>query len=353
MLGTKIYELPLSRDYVRSWGVKEAVRELIQNAIDSPAPFEYSQNGELLIITSRGIRLDTSTLVLGRTSKADDDDQIGQFGEGFKLAMLVLVREGKALTIANDDRLWAPEFRMSRSFGVETLHIVETDIDQTDRLDFMIGGLTDEDQQAIIDSCLMLQPEQANIIRTKCGDILPDRPGKLYVGGLYICDTDMRFGYNFKPSYMPLERDRKTVDSWELNAATKEIWFATEQHEKIAELIAEDIPDLAYAEYSSTDLIKEACYALFKKNHPGKVIARNQDELNEMVEKGLTVYIGGGAFYTNVSKSLSYQSGYTPARKLTPFEHMTQWFNDNQHSMLPKAVKSFSVLLDASIKWKA
>jgi hypothetical protein len=353
MEGTKIYELPLARDYVRGWGVKEAVRELIQNAIDSPAPFEYSQGNELLTITSRGVRLDASTLVLGRTSKADDDDQIGQFGEGYKLAMLVLTREGKALTIANGDKLWKPEFRMSRQFGVETLHILETDIDQTDRLDFMVGSLTDDDQQAIIDSCLMLQPAQCEVIRTDRGDILPERPGKLYVGGLYICDTDLKYGYNFKPCYMPLERDRKTVDSWELQAATKDIWFDTHQHDKIAELIAADVPDVKYAEYSSSEQVREACYRHFQKNHAGKVIARNQEELNELVKRGMSVYVGGGAYYSNVSRAESYKNSYAPPRKIPPEEFLRGWLKDNESAMLPRTIKAFQSLIQQSKKWTA
>lgn len=39
---SKSYELPLARDYVRHWGVTEAVRELLQNMLDSESPNEFS-----------------------------------------------------------------------------------------------------------------------------------------------------------------------------------------------------------------------------------------------------------------------------------------------------------------------
>lgn len=78
------YELPLSRDNVRHWGLKEAVRELIQNALDSESPFEYAFAQGQLFITSRFARLEARTLVLGSTSKSDRDDAIGSFGEGYK-----------------------------------------------------------------------------------------------------------------------------------------------------------------------------------------------------------------------------------------------------------------------------
>ena len=31
----KTYELPISPNYVGNWGIKEAIREILQNAIDS------------------------------------------------------------------------------------------------------------------------------------------------------------------------------------------------------------------------------------------------------------------------------------------------------------------------------
>jgi hypothetical protein len=37
----KTYELSLVKTYVASWGLAQAVRELIQNALDSDSPFVY------------------------------------------------------------------------------------------------------------------------------------------------------------------------------------------------------------------------------------------------------------------------------------------------------------------------
>jgi hypothetical protein len=351
MLAKKTYELALCRNYVQAWGVVEAVRELIQNGIDSPAPFEYSFNGSTLRIISRGVRLDASTLVLGRTSKADDDDQIGQFGEGYKLAMLVLAREGKTLSIYNGDKCWSPIFRMSPMFGTETLHILEDEIDQTDALEFAIGDMTEEEQQAVIDSCLFMQPDQTDKIKTSRGEILPSRPGKLYVGGLFICDTEMKYGYNFDPRYIQLERDRKTVNNWDLKIATKDIWFATGQHDKIAQLIHDNIADLSWAEYSSEDVIKEACYRHFQAHYKGKVIAKTQDELNALVKRGMTVYLGGSAYYANVSASSSYKTSYAPPRKIPPHEVLETWLKDNEKSMLPRTIKTFHALIEQSKGW--
>lgn len=120
------YELPISRDYVRHWSMPEAVREIIQNALDSESPFEYEFKSDKLFIRSRGAILPTSTLLLGKTSKAHATDKIGSFGEGYKIALLVLTREGYSVKIHNNGRIWTPFFKQSRQFDAEVLCIEDS-----------------------------------------------------------------------------------------------------------------------------------------------------------------------------------------------------------------------------------
>lgn len=356
MFGKKVYELPLSREYVSSWGVPQAVRELLQNAIDSSAPFEYAQSGDSLIISSRGVRLDASTLVLGRTSKANDESTIGQFGEGYKLALLVLTREEKQVAVLNGGKCWNPEFRKSRMFEIDTLHIIESEneTDNRDTLEFLICGLSDEEQNAITHSCLLMQPTQEDIIVTRRGNILPSRAGKLYVGGLYVCDTELMYGYDIKPGQITLERDRQTVDSWDLKSVTKDMWFMTEQYDRIAAMIDEGIPDVKYAEYSSTEMVREACYRLFNSRYPGHVIAKSQEELDELISKGMTkvVVVSSGAYYANISASNSYINAPSSIRAKTPHEQLTEWFDINRKYMKRVPIESFNVLLNKSKDWR-
>lgn len=315
----KSYPLPLSRDYVRHWGVTEAVRELIQNAIDSSADFEYATLDQddcshSLVLRSRGVTLDPSTLVLGVTSKADDDSKIGSFGEGYKIALLVLTRLGKYVKVWNGDLLWLPVFKHSDTFNAQLLHIVEEPISTGHGdLEFTIDGLTSDELAAITDSCLLMQPPMDDDIRVKQGRILPAKPGKLYVGGLFICDTDLEFGYDVLPGFIQLERDRQTVSSWDLKTLTRDMWMATGQHDRVAELIEADFPDVAYVEYGgATELVKEACYRLFQQKHPGGIAARTQKEMEALVAKGLinTVYVGG-SFYGALQGSESYKAATT------------------------------------------
>lgn len=117
----KNYELPISPNYVCNWGIKEAVREILQNAIDSeqcgyPKKVLYSPDCSVLTIINEGARLPLSSLVLGCSSKSDIDGMIGKFGEGYKLALVVLLRKGFSVDIINGMEEWTPSFVYSDKF---------------------------------------------------------------------------------------------------------------------------------------------------------------------------------------------------------------------------------------------
>ena len=354
MFGNKVYELPLARDYVSRWSTAEAIRELLQNAIDSPAPFEVKQTGDAMEITSRGARLDPATLVLGRTSKAEDVGSIGQFGEGYKLALLVLAREGKTIDVINGKTIWRPEFRTSNQFGIETLHIVESKAETPlDGVQFFVRGLSGDEQSAIKQSCLLMQPVYADTIMTPHGDILPNMPGKLFVGGLFVCNTELNFGYNLNPGEIELERDRQTVAGFDLRWKTKDVWLSTMQYDRIAELIEKDMPDVNLVQFGSPEILKEACYKHFKQHHPGKVIAKDQEELEALVKRGMTVYLSNGpAYYSQVRGSRSYQQDKSVVPEQTPTEALAEWFNENHKYMSRIPASNFKKLLKRSEKWR-
>lgn len=58
----KSYELPLSPNYVCNWGVKEAIRELLQNAIDGEhcghkKSIRYNEEERVLYIINENTKL--------------------------------------------------------------------------------------------------------------------------------------------------------------------------------------------------------------------------------------------------------------------------------------------------------
>lgn len=352
---SKSYELPLSRDYVRHWGLKEAVRELIQNALDSESPFEYAFAQGQLFITSRFARLEASTLVLGSTSKSDRDDAIGSFGEGYKIAMLVLTRNGFGVTLLNGNKQWVPEFRHSDQFDAEVLCINETPAHrQNQGVEFVVSGLTEEDETEIRNMCLRMQPPMSDVIGTKYGHILPSRPGKLYVGTLFVCDTDLTCGYDILPEHLQLERDRQTVSGWDLKQVSKNAWIDTGRLDEVAEKIEAGIPDVEYVEYGSTELVREACYRLFQQKHPGAIAVQSQEELNNLVKQGMTnTVVVSRTFHSQVSNSTSYKQQVSHVVAIqTPKAALEDWYRDNKKYMSSLPSTAFKELVKRADGWR-
>ncbi|TXG97720.1 MAG: hypothetical protein E6R08_06270 [Nevskiaceae bacterium] len=340
----------------------EAVRELIQNALDSDSPFVYEFDPEqpdcyTLRLNSEFAKLEPHTLLLGSTSKADNADAIGSFGEGFKIALLVLTRMGYDTEIHNGSLLWKPRFRHNRTFGTELLVVEETTLpNKRNRgLTFLVRGLSVSDVDAVRASCLRMQDDIGAIRQTQYGDILLDRKGELYVGGLRICETEYEFGYNIRPEFIRLERDRQTVASWDLGVLTRDMWYDTEDWDRVTELMESGSVDLRLSEYHSPEKVKDACYKHFRSKNPGAVVAKNQEELEELVRRGMTeVRVVSGPYYSAVSSSRGYREERPEIHlKLSPTAILENWLKNNRAEMRTKAIQSFKKdLLSVSAKWK-
>lgn len=354
MFPKKAYELPITVDYISHWGLLEGIREIIQNALDSDSPFEWDFTDGILSIQSRFSKLEPKTLLLGSTTKADNKDKIGSFGEGYKLALLVLHRAGYKIRVINNGVVWTPEFKFNTRYETDILYVIETKNDvKSDGVIFEIGGLSHEDMGQIRMSCLDMQEKIGERKLTSKGRILLEQQGRLYVGGLYICDTGLKYGYDIKPEFVTLERDRRTVDNWDLQCLTRDMWFETQDYESMCIDIEKETPDLSYAQYDSPSILKEAVYRYFRKKNPDAVIAKDQEELDRLVENGLKVYIGGSAYYSVVSSSVSYKAeGRVNIKMRTPTEILSKWYSDNHNSMRKKAIVSMKALIKTSSKWR-
>ncbi len=358
------YTLTLARTYVSSWGLHEAVREIIQNALDCNSPFVYSFAPQetdpsliTLTVSSEFETLSAKTLLLGASSKASNPDTIGNFGEGFKLALLVLTRLGYPVTVMNGNVNWTPEFRHDKRFGEELLVIKETKPVKPNRgLSFLIEGLSAEDAESLCSVSLKMQSEVGKIVTTQYGNILLDKPGELYVGSLFICNTDFKFGYDANPSELTLERDRQTVSGWNLADLSRRMWLDSKQWNFIAEEIEAKVSDFQLLEYGSPELVKEACYKLFIAKNPGKVAVKSQEEMEEAVKAGMTntVYIGNSNFYYQVSNYAPHQTAYEAAKKtvIPPEQLLKDWFEANRKYMRTHAIVSFKVVLKQAEDWK-
>lgn len=354
----KTYQLSMARDYVRHWGLKEAVRELIQNALDnssSAAPFECTFAGDTLTITSKGASLSPRTLLLGATSKVGNPSAIGSFGEGYKLALLVLTRLGYPVKVHNGSRLWVPSFQPHPDYQEEMLVVTDTCASHDNQaVEFIVSGLSGADQEEIRETCLLLQPPMDDVISTALGCILPSRRGKLYVGGLFVCETQMTYGYDVLPQHLTLERDRQTVSSFDLKFLTERIWLQTRDWEKVCALMEQDAPDVEMLQYNSSppSELAECAAASFERSNVRRIPVTSQAEADKYP-------VGSTAF---VPRPYAHVIGTVPriaaamaraSLQKTPRQALEAWLADHKKYLarLPKA--AFKRLVEEAGNWKA
>jgi hypothetical protein len=246
-----LFTLPISPKYVSHWGVWEGIRELIQNALDQQARdpdcvvlIEHFVD-IVRISTSTG-RLLPETLLLGNTTKSEDPSQRGKFGEGYKLALLVLTRAGHPVTIHNGDVKWRPEIEFNEQFNSDVLNVHVEDYEDGEEpvtgVDIHIHGITEEQWRLV---------ELNRYGDGSFDEILhePEQKGRVYVGGLFVSHNQtLKCGYAFRPGTVMLDRDRGMVDGFDLEYQTSRLWTRQGPNRRVDALLDEEAPDVKYVE---------------------------------------------------------------------------------------------------------
>jgi hypothetical protein len=292
----KRFDLGMSINYCPTWGVVESVREFFQNAHDEEIVnpenkmyFGYDKDSKTLRIGNKNGRLTTNTLLLGQSSKRDSSETIGQHGEGYKVATVVLLRNGKTVKVYNraDKEVWTAKTVKSRRyqadvvvFDIEKVSIFKSVPDHD--LIFEISGIDEDEYNAIVDSNLFLQDlrEGEDYITSNPGYPLTTRmckvltdekhAGKLFVGGLYVTTSKYaKYGYDFAPGLVKLDRDRGFIDGIDLQFLTAKVISATGDTELINE--AKNFWDGSYFKYylsSYKSVFDNSSYAeMFDKSY--------------------------------------------------------------------------------------
>lgn len=118
------FNFNLHKDYFNTtgWGLKECIRELVANAIDGGTSFEVNAEGTTVTVENplKGNFDFKNLLVFGKSSKEQGDQHIGQFGEGFKLAICGLLNQKYKVKLLTE-KGWA-DFYFSDDGILECTH---------------------------------------------------------------------------------------------------------------------------------------------------------------------------------------------------------------------------------------
>jgi hypothetical protein len=227
---TRTFGTAISPEYVKSWDVNMAIREILQNLIDTKREFgvkgsaRYNAKKGIAEVKDEGPGLQLKHLALGVSEKGSDC--IGQFGEGLKLALLVFAREERFIEVRSRNYRLTPVIQTSE-FQTETLffEIVE---DMT-----LIGGTTIrfECSREELDKAKLLFPTElrvqgsANSLTWIVPNLISLPGGKVYINGALATELDdMLFSYHLfgEAAKSISNRDRTIVSRGDLLAIIRD-----------------------------------------------------------------------------------------------------------------------------------
>lgn len=349
------FDLGMSLDYCKEWNCVHAIREFAQNAKDAETfnknnkmYFDYDKEAEILRIGNKNGCLTTETLLLGKTTKANDENMIGQHGEGYKVATVVLMRLGKQVKVYNRSvkEVWTAKVVNSKRynakvvvFDIEKVSVFKSVPDHD--LIFEVSGISEDEYTSIVESNLSLQDlkEGTDYIESNGSRILLNEKfaGKLFVGGLFV--TTSRYakkGYDFKPSLIKLDRDRSFIDGLDLQFITGKVICESGNMDLVRQL--KDVWDGQYIRWylkdgfdtnSIAELYNEAYNNFIQEWGSDAIPCHTTEDFNRLKANGYNAVMLKDNDYHYVSSSSKYVEPRVLVRTDSDAaDDLEAWFNE-------------------------
>jgi len=232
----------IGTNYLLNWGFKEALREIYQNFFDAG---DYTEEivkeyeGQVTVeLSNEWSPADCTFLKIGESGKRGDKTSIGEHGEGMKMAMMVLHRNGCQSVVAWLDKVFISTIYddqyLGKCFGLEPIRSSSFDQSSTFKFQYVIPRKEYEEFKgtSIKDEEVIYEHEFGQIIDKPAGDV--------YIGGLFVSNLpNMNRAYNFKPECVKLDRDRMVPKSFDVEYYASRI-LASWEHTNIDDITARD-----------------------------------------------------------------------------------------------------------------
>jgi hypothetical protein len=275
--------LAIDKNYCASWGVFAGIRELLQNAKDADEDgykmsIDHFPRTARLEITNERIYVDPSKLlILGKSDKMPGQKR-GQFGEGFVLGVLALVRKGHDVKFSNGDLSWTISFEqpdVGHPFEGQELLTFKSRKVTVREINFKIeiDNIPTEVWNELKKLFLFLDPPKtADILEMSQGTLLlkPERKGQVFSRGIFVKTfEDLACGYDMK--FLELDRDRNALHEWDLHYKLGHLW--QEACSQKPELAAPRVYDMAKIDAAEVRQLKYHADA--------KLLAHVREKFNE------------------------------------------------------------------------
>ncbi|MFF2532505.1 ATP-binding protein [Brevibacillus sp. NPDC058079] len=201
---------PISDSYVADWQREDAIREFIANALDAGDP-RLVHNGKEARISDSGEGIMKKNMVLGGTSKNNQANAIGKFGEGLKMACLVLARTGSNVKIETVGTTYTAMLEYNEEFESNLL-VIEYVKNARKKGSSIVFECTEEELQSAKNKFIHFQGLRKKPVSLDNLEVYLEGNGRIYVNGLETAEKTGIFNYNVLDKVALDSRDRNSVD---------------------------------------------------------------------------------------------------------------------------------------------
>lgn len=315
--------LNVDKNYAGDWGVFQGLREMISNAKDADEDghamtIEHFPRTARLEITSSKVYVEPAKLlVLGKSDKAPGTKR-GQFGEGFVVGVLALMRKGCDISFRNGDLSWSTSFEEPDAghplAGSELLTFKSRALAAREQ-DFRVEveGIPTEVWDVVKKLFLFITPTNAaDTLETPHGTLLlhPDYQGQVFSRGIFVRKfQNLSCGYDMVG--LQLDRDRRFVDEWDLQYKLGKIWtdacntYPALAAPRLYDMAKTGAVEAANVKYHADDRILKEVRDRFEKEHGASAVpVATMAQAKDIEEAG-----GRPAMVNDVLKELLQKGG--------------------------------------------
>ncbi len=212
------------KEYLKTWGTQEALREIYQNFIDYGDYTEESDvddNGLAYVCLENDWVPESLDFLRIGNSRKGNGEAIGKHGEGLKMAFLIFLRNKDWACIITPKYLIIPKFYVDEEIG--ECFCLNYEEHKIENQKFTITFICKSEDFDKFKSNIIFNTD---IVYTDnyWGQIVNKPKGNIYSGKLFVCNVDnVSKAYNINPKHLPLDRDRMAPRSFDLSYAASQI----------------------------------------------------------------------------------------------------------------------------------
>jgi hypothetical protein len=235
----------IGENYLKDWTIQEALREIYQNFMDygsfTQKVVNINDNKFVKVTLVNTFKpTDFSFLKIGESDKNNNENAIGQHGEGLKMAFLVFLRLNYKLILKFNNYYITADWFEQELIGKSLI----LNIDKVENFNniFTLEYIIPKNDFEFFNNNLI---KKSDIIYSDSyhGDIVNKDVGNLYVGKLFVCNIkNFKKAYNLSPKVIKLDRDRRIPSAFETSYHTSKI---NESQAKIS-FVDQNFDDMKY-----------------------------------------------------------------------------------------------------------